>query len=151
IAAHELLHVRRNDWFVTLLEEFAGSLLWFSPGVWWLLAQTRLAREQLVDAEAVRLTSAREPYLQALLAIARSHHPLDMASAPLFLRRRHLAQRMHFLLKDVSVSLPRLVASYALIGIVVAAAGWFSFGAFPLAGSPRVQRIAVRAPVPEAV
>lgn len=157
IAAHELLHVRRNDWFVTVLEELAGSLLWFSPGVWWLLAQTRLAREQLVDAEAVRLTSARDAYLLALLAIARSRQALDTAPAPLFLRRRHLAQRMHFLLKDVSVSLPKLVASYALIGILLAAAGRFSFGAFPLAGSPRIERIAAAAapaapaPVPEPV
>src|SRR5262249_26989350 len=104
IAVHELLHVRRNDWLVTLVEELAGALLWFSPGIWWLLSQTRLAREQLVDAEAVRLTSAREPYIQALLAIARSRQSLDLAAAPLFLRRRHLTQRMHFLLREVSAS-----------------------------------------------
>src|SRR5262245_38616073 len=51
VACHELLHIRRNDWIVTIFEELAGALLWFQPGVWWLLGQTRLAREQAVDAE----------------------------------------------------------------------------------------------------
>lgn len=149
IAAHELLHVRRNDWLVTLLEELVASLLWFNPGIWWLLAQTRLAREQLVDAEAVRLTSSRDAYIQALLAIARSRQPIDFAPAPLFLRRRHLTQRMHALLKDVSVSWSRLVSAYAFIGIILAAAGWLSFTAFPMAGSPQIQRIALSVPASE--
>jgi beta-lactamase regulating signal transducer with metallopeptidase domain len=151
IAAHELLHVRRNDWLVTLLEELAGALLWFNPGIWWLLAQTRLAREQLVDAEAVRLTSAREPYIQALLAIARSHQALDLAPAPLFLRRRHLTQRLHSLLKDVAVSWPRLVSSYAFIATFLGVAGWLSFSAFPLVGSPQIQRIGLPVPAPQPV
>jgi len=151
IAAHELLHVRRNDWLVTLLEELAGALLWFNPGIWWLLAQTRLAREQLVDAEAVRLTSAREPYIQALLAIARSHHALDLAPTPLFLRRRHLTQRLHSLLKDAAVSRPRLIFSYAFIAMVLGVAAWLSFSVFPLVGSPQIQRIALPARAPQPV
>ena len=146
IAAHELLHVRRKDWLVTLLEELAGALLWFNPAVWWLLSQTRLAREQLVDAEAVRLTSARESYIHALLAIARARPTLDLAPAPLFLRRRHLTQRMHSLLKDVSVSGFRLVSSYASIAAILALAGWLSFVSFPLVGLPQVQWIAAAVP-----
>ncbi|HJT86798.1 MAG TPA: M56 family metallopeptidase, partial [Bryobacteraceae bacterium] len=63
VACHELLHVRRHDWLITVLEEIAGAMLWFNPAVWWLLAQAGLAREQLVDSEAVRLTAAREPYI----------------------------------------------------------------------------------------
>src|SRR5262245_459025 len=37
IACHELLHVRRRDWLMTILEELAGALFWFNPGVRWLL------------------------------------------------------------------------------------------------------------------
>jgi beta-lactamase regulating signal transducer with metallopeptidase domain len=57
IACHELLHVRRNDWLMTLVDELVGSVLWFNPGIWWVLAQTRLAREQL-GARALRQRSA---------------------------------------------------------------------------------------------
>jgi beta-lactamase regulating signal transducer with metallopeptidase domain len=147
IAAHELLHVQRKDWLVTALEEISGALMWFNPAVWWLLSQTRLAREQLVDAEAVRLTSAREPYIHALLAIARMRLALDLAPAPLFLRRRHLTQRMHSLLKDVSVSGFRLLSSYASIAVILALAGWLSFVSFPLVGLPQVEWIAAAVPV----
>jgi hypothetical protein len=139
IACHELLHVRRHDWPVTLLEEVAGALLWFNPAVWWLLSQTRLAREQVVDAEAVRLTAAREPYIEALLAIARQRPLLDLAPAPLFLRRRHLTQRMHSLLKEVSMSKLRLLSSYCSITVMLVCAGWLACLNFPLTGQPHVQ------------
>ena len=138
IACHEMLHVKRADWVVTLLEELLGALLWFNPGAWMLLAQTRLAREELVDAETVRLTSAREPYIEALLAIARGGQTLDLAPAPLFLKRRHLTQRMHSLLKDASVSKGRLLVSYTFSSAILACAGWFACVSFPLTGQPRL-------------
>jgi hypothetical protein len=109
-----------------------------------------LAREQLVDAEAVRLTSAREAYIHALLAIARSRPVLDLAPAPLFLRRRHLTQRMHSLLKDVSVSGFRLFSSYVSIAVILTLAGWLSFVSFPLVGRPQIQTIAAAVPIASA-
>jgi len=70
IACHELLHVRRRDWLVTVIEEVIAALFWFHPAFWWLVVQARLAREQLVDAEVVSLMSSREPYINALLIMA---------------------------------------------------------------------------------
>jgi TonB family protein len=134
IACHELLHVRRRDWLVTVIEEFLAAAFWFHPGVWWLLAQSRLSREQLVDAEVVQLTSAREDYIASLLAIAGTRIELDLAPAPLFLRRRHLTQRMHLLLMEVSMSKLRLVSSYAAIAAILAVAAWAMFLTFPLEG-----------------
>lgn len=150
IACHELLHVRRHDWLVTMFEEIAGALLWFNPAAWMLLAQTRLAREQLVDEETVRLTSAREPYIDALLTIARGKHHMDLAPAPLFLRRRHLTQRMRALLKEVSVSRLRLAFSYGSMSVVLALAGWLALTAFPLTGSPQFKSEAAIAQTPPA-
>lgn len=134
IACHELLHVRRHDWLVTVLEEIAGTLLWANPAVWPLLAQARLAREQLVDAEVVRLTASRESYIEALLAIARGgiEAGLDLAPAPLFLRKRHLTQRVHLLLKESGAARPRLAWSYASIAVLLAVTGWSGAASFPL-------------------
>lgn len=139
IACHELLHVRRKDWLVTVLEETGGALLWFHPAVWWLLVQARLSREQVVDAEVVRLTAAREPYINALLQIAGATPPLDLAPAPLFLRRRHLTQRMHSLLTEVSMSKLRLLSSYASMAAILAVAAWSVFVSFPLVGQAEVR------------
>jgi protein TonB len=134
IACHELLHVRRKDWLVTVIEELLAAVFWFHPGVWWLLAQSRLSREQLVDTEVVTLTSAREDYIASLLAIAGTRIELDLAPAPLFLRRRHLTQRMHLLLTEVSMSKLRLVSSYAAMAAILAAAAWAMVLTFPLEG-----------------
>jgi beta-lactamase regulating signal transducer with metallopeptidase domain len=82
--------VKRNDWFMTLIEELTAALLWFQPTVWLLRSQIRLAREQVVDAEVIRRTSARESYIGALLAIAGAWSASEMKAAPSFLRRRHL-------------------------------------------------------------
>jgi hypothetical protein len=133
IACHELLHVRRGDWLVTLLEEFAGALLWFNPGAWALRSEARLAREQLVDAESVRLTEAHEPYIEALLSIARGRNWSDLAPAPLFLRRSHLTQRMQRLVSEKpDAGTPRVVFSYGIAAATLALAAWFAVSAWPM-------------------
>src|SRR5262249_30661315 len=139
IACHELLHVKRHDWVITVLEEVAGAAFWFNPAIWLLLAQTRLAREQVVDAEVVRLLEAREPYIDALLAIARGGALLARAPAPLFLRKRPLPQRLHCFLRAVSISPVKLISSYASILVVLMPAGWFGLQSFPLIGKPQTQ------------
>jgi BlaR1 peptidase M56 len=155
VACHELLHVRRHDWLITVLEELAGTLLWFNPAIWPLLAQARLAREQLVDAEVVRLTASRDSYIDALLAIARGGSRLDLAPAPLFLRRRHLTQRVHLLLKDTVSSNFRLIFSYASVTAILALAGWLGVTSFPMIGRAappvvaKAPETAVPAPQPE--
>ena len=95
---HELLHVRRRDWLQMLAEEVAGALLWFHPAAWWLLARIRLAREQVVDEAAVRLTRERRVYLETLVSLARVSSP-SAAPAPLFLTESHLKRRVDVLLE----------------------------------------------------
>jgi hypothetical protein len=141
VACHELLHVRRHDWLVTVLEELAGALLWCNPGAWMLLAQIRLAREKLVDAETVLLTAEPEPYIKALLAIAGGSPTFDLTGAPvpLFLRRRHLTQRIHALLKEASMSKFRLLSTYSSMAVLLVLAGWLAVTAFPLVGNVQAQ------------
>ena len=134
IACHELLHVKRGDWLVTLVEGFAGALLWFNPGVWLLLSEARLAREQLVDAESVRLTESLESDIDALLAIAREHVWSDLAAAPSFLHRSHLTQRMQLLLADAPTSAARLAGSLFPIAGILGCSIWFACATFPMLG-----------------
>jgi TonB family protein len=140
IACHELLHVRRRDWLFTICEECAGALLWFHPAVWWLLGQIRLTREQAVDSAVVSLTGARDPYVSTLLTLAGAGLPLDLAPAPLFLRKRHLANRIHSLVKkEVAMSKQRLVVSYLSIAAVLIVTAWLVMAPFPLQGNPQVE------------
>ena len=64
------------------------AFFWFHPAIWWLLGEIQLAREQAVDREVIEMTQASEEYVDALLAIAGARPQLDLAPAPLFLRKR---------------------------------------------------------------
>ena len=138
VLCHELLHVRRCDWILIIVEEIVGSFFWFHPAVWWLLGRIRLSREQAVDYEVVRLTGNKQPYLESLLEFARSHARPRAVPAPLFLKESHLVQRVALLLKEVSMSRSRLAVSVIAIlllltGTVHLAAGWFPITGAPLA------------------
>jgi len=136
ILCHELLHVQRRDWLCTVAEELVRAVFWFHPAIWWLLGQIQLAREQAVDREVIARTQAREEYVDALLAIAGARPQLDLAPAPLFLRQRHLKQRVVWILKEVQMSKTRLLSSFAAaLGVLIAAA-WLITGALPLAAAP---------------
>ena len=138
ILCHEILHVRRRDWLFTVVEELVRAVFWFHPAIWWLLGEIGLAREQAVDRQVVEMTSSREEYVDALLAIAGARPRLDLAPAPLFLRKRHLKQRVISVLKEVRMSRTRLISALAAGLAILVAACWFVTGAFPLAAAPQV-------------
>jgi TonB family protein len=113
-------------------------VFWFHPAIWWVLGEVQLAREQAVDRRVVELTAAREPYVDALLAMAGARPQLDLAPAPLFLRKRHLKHRVVEILKEANVSKKRLISALAAAVAIMAAVSWFVTGAIPLAASPQV-------------
>ncbi|HLY19961.1 MAG TPA: M56 family metallopeptidase [Bryobacteraceae bacterium] len=139
IACHELLHVRRRDWIVTVLEELVRAALWFHPAIWWLISQIQLAREQTVDAEVVGFTRNRTLYLNTLLAMAGTEAALDLAPATLFLRKRHLKKRVALLLKEGTMSKRRLISFCATSCGLLLAAGWLALHTFPLQAAPAAQ------------
>jgi TonB family protein len=130
--------VRRRDWLFTVVEELVRAVFWFHPAIWWLLGEIGLAREQAVDLQVVEVTKSREGYVDALLAIAGARPRLDLAPAPLFLRKRHLKQRVISVLKEVRMSKTRLITALAAGLAILVAACWFVTGTFPLAAAPEV-------------
>ena len=138
IACHELIHVRRRDWLFVLAEEILRALLWFQPGMWILLAEIQLAREQAVDGEVIRLMHDRERYLDALLAVAAYKFQSDLAPAPLFLKKRHLAARVATLLKENRMSKARMCASFAAACSAAMVAAVVAISFFPLQSMAQV-------------
>ena len=138
ILRHELAHVRRRDWLFILAEEVVRTAFWFHPAVWWLLAQIQLSREQTVDHEVAGDAGSREEYVDALLTVAGMERLSPMAPAPLFLRRRHLKERVVSILRETSMSKTRLASSLAAGFGVLTAACWLLTAAFPLTAAPEV-------------
>ena len=143
IACHELLHVRRNDWLAALMEEIVGSLLWFQPAVYLLIADIRLAREQVVDQRVVQLTGAKTPYMEALLAVAEEPFGAAISMAPMFLHRRNLKSRITFLLEELYMSKTKMVFANVSLAALLGGAGWLSSISFPLRAVAQ-EKIAVK-------
>jgi TonB family protein len=132
ILFHELLHVERRDWLFTLGEELLRAVFWFHPAIWWVLGEIQLAREQTVDQAVIEMTQARDPYVDTLLTMAGIATELDLAPAPLFLRRRHLKQRVMGIVQEVGMSKTRLILAQVAALATMAVACWFITGAIPL-------------------
>jgi TonB family protein len=142
ILAHELFHVRRRDWAWTIAEELVRALLWFSPGIWWLVSRVQLAREEVVDELTVLATGERRTYMEALLAFADAGPgrgaPLPVAA---FARRNHLFRRMVLISKEAVMSSKRVVSSCAAMALVVGVGAWVTITTFPLAGAAAAQEL----------
>jgi beta-lactamase regulating signal transducer with metallopeptidase domain len=133
IVCHELIHVRRKDWLFTVLEEVILAVLWFHPAAWWLVSQIRLAREQMVDLEAIRITGSQDRYLEALLETARASRPGALVPATSFLWRGQLVKRVAAIVHSAAVvSWRRLVPSLGLALAGTLLVGRMAVMSFPL-------------------
>jgi TonB family protein len=143
-----LLHVHRRDWLWVCAEEFIRAVLWFHPGIWWLLNGIQLSREQVVDQQVVRLTAAREQYLKSLLQIINLGAWNRAIPAPLFLRERQLVRRVALILTEVQMARPRLIASLIVIGGLTFLCGLVVTSVFPLKAAPLPARLESENPAP---
>ena len=96
ILAHELAHIRRQDYLVNLLQTLAETLFFYQPGVWWVSSQIRRERELCCDDMVVELCGDAVGYARALTRLERlrvSASDLAMSSnaAPLLHRIQRLA------------------------------------------------------------
>ena len=64
IIAHELIHIRRYDYLVNILQSFIEIVLFFHPLTWWISAQVRREREMACDDEVLKIFES-EPLLYA--------------------------------------------------------------------------------------
>lgn len=107
-----------------------GALLWFHPGIWWLLSQIHLSREQAVDESVAGLE--RQEYLSVLLASAGLSDSTAWPATS-FLSRRHLLARVAHLTQKESF-MPKLCVGAATCGVLAITVAGFVFAArqFPL-------------------
>ena len=151
VVCHELLHVRRRDWAHHLSEEIIRAVFWFHPAITWLIARVRLAREQVVDLEVVRITQARKSYLEVLVEFANTRASMAAIPAPPFLAERQLVERVSLMLKEVRMSRTRLIASLAAVScclvVVIVLAAW----TFPLKAAPRGRQNAPQSGVTQGI
>ena len=84
LLAHEMAHVRRNDYLASILQNIAEALLFYHPAVWWISEQIRIERELCCDDLAVAASGDVLLYARALAALesrqTRRHSPVLAAN-----------------------------------------------------------------------
>lgn len=75
LLAHELAHVRAQDYAANLAQSGLDVLLFFCPGARWLSAEARRLREYRCDDLAAALSSSPAGYVRALARLAEASAP----------------------------------------------------------------------------
>lgn len=105
ILLHELVHLRRRDLWLNVLQIVVQIVWWWNPVAWLSNARVRFLRELAVDQEVQRLHGADDPtsYPAALVTVARhcSARPmLALSFVGIFESSRALQQRVEGLLQN---------------------------------------------------
>jgi tetratricopeptide (TPR) repeat protein len=66
LIVHELVHIRRYDFIVNILESFIETIFFFHPLVWWISHQINAEREHCCDDAVVNLYGGTIVYTKAL-------------------------------------------------------------------------------------
>jgi beta-lactamase regulating signal transducer with metallopeptidase domain len=70
ILAHELSHVRRRDWLVSLAAALNKCLFWFHPLAWWLESKLFILAEHSSDSASLETAGNPPAYAQMILDMA---------------------------------------------------------------------------------
>jgi beta-lactamase regulating signal transducer with metallopeptidase domain len=70
ILAHELIHIRRHDYLINLLQNVVETLFFYHPAVAWVSARIRVEREHCCDDAASLTCGGTLDYARALAALA---------------------------------------------------------------------------------
>lgn len=129
VLAHEIAHIRHNDFLACLGGQLGLALHFYHPLVHWLVGRLRLEQELAADATAAALAGGKGLYLRTLAEIALRQEDRFVAwpartflpTRNTFLRRiqmlRHSKQR------STSLSLAArvlTVSAFVLLGLIVA-------------------------------
>ncbi len=92
ILAHELAHIRRNDYLINMIQSVIEVVYFFHPALWWLSEKVRTEREHCCDDIALAVCEDKMTLAHALVKVAewQSAPSLAMAFAskkPLLLQR----------------------------------------------------------------
>jgi uncharacterized protein (TIGR03435 family) len=136
ILAHELAHIRRHDYLVSMFQSVMETIFFYHPAVWWVSTRMRREREHCCDDLAVELCGDRIAYARALsfLEEQRSAALVGVFGATGGVLKMRIAR---LLSTNRPLAFPRALAVILLV-FVVATAG------LTVLGSARAQSISLQ-------
>ena len=119
VLAHELAHIRRHDYLISVLQSIVEALLFYHPAVWWVSQQIRREREHCCDDLAVAITGDPLTYARALSLL--EEHRSTLPVLTLGANGGILTMRIKRLLAPTQNPAISQLAALTLLGIVIAA------------------------------
>ena len=69
IIAHELAHLKRNDFFINIIQSLVDIVFFYHPAMWWLSSEIRKERENCCDDMAIKVTGNKILLAKTLIQI----------------------------------------------------------------------------------
>ncbi len=70
ILIHELMHIKRNDYFLNIIKSFIETIMFFNPFVWLISSVINKNREYYCDEKVVQYTKTPINYAETLYKLA---------------------------------------------------------------------------------
>jgi beta-lactamase regulating signal transducer with metallopeptidase domain len=151
VLLHELAHIQRHDFLISLLQGLVEAVFFFNPAVWWINHQIRREREACCDQMAVECLGEAGSYARALMEWAERSHPLPLLQAVAGESPGSIVERLKRILFPTSQLRTRLpwrsfvggvlLCGIILTGICTGTHGVFVVAAEILSPAERVQKI----------
>ena len=125
LLAHELAHIKRHDYLVSVLHSVMETLMFYHPAAWWISMQLRREREYCCDEVAVAVSGNGLEYARALSFLEEFRAmKVDMA---LGADGGELTMRIKRVLGyDEKPAISRMAALMVVATVFIAGAGWIA-------------------------
>lgn len=127
---HELAHIKRRDYLVSLLQSIIETLFFFNPAVWWLSTLIREEREACCDDIALGQIKDKRSYLSTLIAFQNIESTLHEPAIGLSFGKDQLLNRLKRIVNNETPKLNTIQKVALLFGL----GALFVFTFFPPLG-----------------
>ena len=123
IIAHELAHIRRNDYIINVLQTIIETVFFFHPAVWYISSKIRTERENCCDDIALTVCEGSLIYAKALVSVQEFTLKRHYAAVAFSGRKKHLLNRIKRMImkpKEKSNFTDKIIASLIILSGILA-------------------------------
>lgn len=144
IFIHELMHIRRKDYLINMMQCFVEAIYFFNPFVWTLSNMIKSEREHCCDDAVVQIHGNATVYASALAALEEVRLSKTTLSLSLAGNKNELLKRIKRLMEKSAQHYygGRKIVPALLLVLGLISASWISSTTTPAAGDENLTHIA---------
>jgi beta-lactamase regulating signal transducer with metallopeptidase domain len=123
VIAHELAHIRRNDYIFNVFQTIIETLFFFHPAIWYISSQIRKERENCCDDMALTVCEGSLVYAKALVSVQEFTLNRHYSAVAFSGRKKHLLNRIKRMIMKQKVKSnisDKIIAALIILSSVIA-------------------------------